>query len=199
VGQARAEFSVYPALDQDPNASAVLSAVTSAPRHSRYILQAPKAEVALQVMDIRPAGEVAPVRIGAVTPGESKGVAQAPTEQMFEKVEEWQLKIPADALAHVNNIFLNVKYTGDIARLSANGRLLVDDFYNGQTWEAGLRRFSVGGSIPTLNLSILPLRKDAPIFLEPRLRPDFAERSQITDLKGITLVPQYQFIVRAQE
>jgi hypothetical protein len=199
MGLARAEFSVYPALDRDPNASAVLSAVPNVPEHSRYILQAPQARLALQIKETRPAGEVAPVRIGPVAPGESKGVAQAPTDEMFEKAEEWQLTIPADALAHVNNVFLSVQYTGDIARLSANGRLLVDDFYNGQNWEAGLKRFAVGGSIPKLTLSILPLRKDAPIFLELKLRPDFSGRSQIAGLKSVTLVPQYQFTVRATE
>jgi len=199
MGEARSGFGVYPPLDRAPNASAVLTAVTDAPKHSRYILQAPEVQLALQLKETRPAGEAAPVRIGPVAPGESKGVAQAPTDEMFGKAEEWQLKIPADALAHVNNVFLSVRYTGDIAQLSANGRLLVDDFYSGQTWEAGLRRYAVGGVIPNLTLSILPLRKDAPIFFEPRLRPDFAGRSQIVDLKSIALVPQYQFTVRAQD
>ena len=44
-----------------------------------------------------------------------------------------------------------------------------------------------------LELSILPLRRDAPIFLERRFRPNFGSKNQIVDLKSATLIPQYKF------
>ena len=41
----------------------------------------------------------------------------------------------------ISNIFLKIAYTGDVARLSANGYLLDDNFNNGLPWMIGLRRF----------------------------------------------------------
>jgi hypothetical protein len=59
----------------------------------------------------------------------------------------------------------------------------------------GLCRFSEEIGKDPLELSILPLRADAPIFLEGRFRPAFRNSQQLVDLKGVTLSTQYQFRV----
>jgi beta-galactosidase len=146
----------------------------------------------------RPAGEAESVRIGPQFSWRPHGVAQAPSEEMFLKAEQWQLTASPDSVTGLSNLFLRVEYTGDVARLSQNGRLLVDDFFNGRTWEIGLNRFISSGKVLTLSLSILPIRKDAPIYLQPEYRPDFAEHTQVVDLKSATLVPQYQFVVTSK-
>ena len=83
-------------------------------------------------------------------------------------------------------------YQGDAARLLANGKLLDDDFYNGETWQVGLRRYRTDGVVPPLTLQILPLRSDAPIFLEPAVRAALPNTPQIDRLKAIHVIPQYQ-------
>ena len=195
MGGPKAAFEVYPALDQDPSGSTALSPDPSAPRHTRYTLETPEVHFALEAKVTRPAGEAEPVRIGPAFSWRPNGVAQAPSEEMFKRAEEWQLSISPGSITNLGNLFLRIEYSGDVARLSQDGRLLVDDFYNGRPWEIGLNRFSSQGSVSTLSLSILPLRKDAPIYLEPEYRPDFAEQTQAVDLKSATLVPQYQFVV----
>jgi beta-galactosidase len=80
-----------------------------------------------------------------------------------------------------------------VARLSADGKLLDDNFNNGMPWTIGLRRFIPKIGSGPLELSILPLRKDAPILIERRLRASFDDKSQIVDLKSATLIPQYRF------
>ncbi len=66
-----------------------------------------------------------------------------------------------------------------MARLSANGQLLDDNFSNGSPWMVGLKRYLTPNQPSTFDLSILPLRKDAPIYFE--LADSSAFRSERTD------------------
>lgn len=59
----------------------------------------------------------------------------------------------------------------------------------------GLRRFSEEIGKGPLELSILPLRAEGPIFLEKRFRPAFGNNQQLVDLKAVTPLIQYQFRV----
>ena len=43
-----------------------------------------------------------------------------------------------------------------------------------------------------LTLDVLPLRKDAPIYFSPQARPDFGSAQQISELRTITAVPEYE-------
>jgi beta-galactosidase len=88
---------------------------------------------------------------------------------------------------------LKIAYTGDVARLSANGNLLDDNFYNGLPWTIGLQRFIRKTGNQPIELSILPLRRDAPIFIEKRFKPNFGDKNQIVDLGSVALIPQYKF------
>ena len=119
----------------------------------------------------------------------------APPDSEFDKAAQWSITIPQNFLTGVSNVFLQVQYTGDVARISSHGRLLDDDFYNGKTWSIGLRRFADAIRQGPLDLSILPLRKDAPIYLEDRDRPDFGAQSQMDKLRTLKLVPEYQFVI----
>jgi hypothetical protein len=48
------------------------------------------------------------------------------------------------------------------------------------------------GNPGTLQLSITPLRKDAPIFLEPGSWPSFPASNQVADVEQIRLIPEYE-------
>ena len=58
---------------------------------------------------------------------------------------------------------LFVTYRGDCARLYADGRLVADNFYYGRPFFYGLWRLPAG--VTQLELRILPLQPDAPIYL----------------------------------
>ncbi len=59
--------------------------------------------------------------------------------------------------------------------------------------EIGLKRFMTANNPDTpLTLKILPLRKDAPIFLEPGFTPDFGQKSELESIDSIKLVPEYE-------
>ena len=73
--------------------------------------------------------------------------------------------------------------------------MLEDDFYNGLPWRIGLRRFDDERAEESLKLQILPLRSDAPIFLEKKYLPVFPKSGQADELKMLKLVPEYQLTV----
>ena len=65
-----------------------------------------------------------------------------------------------------------------------NGKLVTDEFYNGDTFEVGLRRHAPEILSGDLRVAILPLREDAPIYLAKEARPDFGKARSIAALKG---------------
>ena len=91
----------------------------------------------------------------------SEPVAAEPIERGLREsrhLEDQACRPPVDLAL---NPILRIHYVGDVARITLNGRLLLDDFYNGKALELGLRRYApeiLGGE---LEIEILPLRKDA--------------------------------------
>jgi hypothetical protein len=79
-----------------------------------------------------------------------------------------------------------------------NGKLLTDDFYNGKTFEIGFRRHAPEILNGDLRVAILPLRKDAPIYLAKEAWPDFGSAPSIAVLKGVDIVARYEVEVIAQ-
>jgi beta-galactosidase len=78
------------------------------------------------------------------------------------------------------------------ARLESHGKLLDDDFFNGEPWLVGLGRYSIGSRLPSLQLEILPMRSDAPVYLPKTGTDQLTGKEQTVQLKGVTVTPQYQ-------
>ena len=118
-----------------------------------------------------------------------RSVAAAPTEADWSRAATYSIPIPTSALADspATQHFLRITYTGNVARISANGHLLDDNFADGRPWLVGLTRF-----LPqlqkdsTLLLSIYPLRPDPPIFFEPGDEPKPG-----ASLESVELLTQY--------
>ena len=92
---------------------------------------------------------------------------------------------------------MQVNYHGDVARLYSAHRLLTDDFYNGQPWLIGLDRFLDRRGSNTFELSILPLRQDAPVYFEIPDPLSFSPNGQVDKLDSLSLVPEYQLMIGA--
>ena len=89
-------------------------------------------------------------------------VAEAPTESDWQQAAVYRISIP---IAHEvpRAPLLSITYRGDCARLYADGRLLADNFYYGRPFLYGLWRLP--NDCHELELRILPLQEDAPIYL----------------------------------
>ena len=151
-------------------------------------------------VDCRPiqdAGIAPPVKFGPTLPYRPLGVAQAPGAGDLPQASKWRITIPSEALNGLSELFLEVNYEGDVARLSTEYQLLDDNFYNGRPWMIGLKRFLAPDRPSTFELSILPLRKDAPVYFELAQPPQFNSDGQIGKLDDIRLVPEYELVIDA--
>ena len=133
---------------------------------------------------VRPAG---PLR--KIEPGKSKQpVAAMPVDADFAAAALWRIKLPADVDLSSDTI-LRLHYTGDVARVYIGGRFINDDYYNGQPLDIGLRRHAAGLKDGELTIAILPLQKNAPIYLPDSAKPDFRSADSVVALTRAELVP----------
>ena len=196
-GSWRFAFTLLPAPERAPRANAPLRQKAGGAESATYTAalaeRAPQPKVKLE----QAAGQAPPVRLGPLN-GRANGVAQAPAEGALPQAGRWSITIPAGAEDGLSELFLEVRYVGDVARLSAGGRLLDDNFFNGQEWSVGLKRFlgSTGGR--TLELSVLPLRRDAPVYLETPQPVAFGADGQAGRVESVRLVPEYELTVGAE-
>ena len=135
---------------------------------------------------IRSAG---PAREIALSTGRSH-IALAPSEADFTNAAVWKIYLPKKLDLEANPI-LRIHYMGDVARLTLDGKLIEDNFFNGRTFDLGLRRYGPAILSGDLELEILPLRADAPIFLEPKNKPDFGGKDSLLKLQGMEVVKQH--------
>jgi hypothetical protein len=152
----------------------------------------PVAHPTLVLTPIKQAGTAAPVKIGPPPSWRPQGVPQAPEEDTFDAAAAvWKLSLANASLSNLGNLYLLVDYVGDIARLSNGHHLLVDNFFNGDPWKIGLKRFVNRNQTGDLLLQILPLRGDSPVFLEDRIRKTIPTTGQTEQLRSVQLIPQY--------
>jgi len=116
-------------------------------------------------------------------------MALAPAEGDWTNAAVWKIRLPA-RLDLSRNPLLRIRYVGDVARATLNGTLLDDDFYSGRDFEIGLKRYAPGVFTGDLRLEILPLRKDAPIYLEPKARADWGTNEALVKLQSAVIVDQ---------
>ena len=92
----------------------------------------------------------------------SQKVAEMPTNKDFDDATVWKISMKSVDSYQADRLFLQINYEGDCARVYADGKLVMDNFWNGKPM---LVRVSdlVGKDV---ELRILPLKKDAPIYLQ---------------------------------
>ena len=190
------ELFLYPGVDRLTTAAGQPLERQEGERFIRFVLKPPVVGLlnAQPVCLAQPAGPAREVPLGPL------GVAQAPTEHDFEQAAVWQIELPESLWSRlddpdISDIFLRIHYAGDAARLYAGERLLDDQFYYGAPWEIGLRRFRSAAEGQALTLRILPLRRDAPIYLPPERWPDFGGSPAIARLGPIELFACYRVLL----
>ncbi len=111
----------------------------------------------------------------------------APADTDFTNAATWGLTLPAGLDLHQNPL-LRLHYTGDVARLTLNGRLIADNFYSGRTFDLGLKRYAPEILTGDLQLQILPLRRDAPIYLTDEARTALGTAPSVAALQRAEIV-----------
>jgi hypothetical protein len=150
-----------------------------------FIAARPKAaKPKVQVTQIRQPDAPREIKSG------SKGVAEAPSDTDFERAAVWKITLPKNI--EKKNLLLRIGYDGDVARLYLGDKLLTDNFYNGSVFELGIDRFAPEIYKQALFLKILPLRKDAPVYLQPDARPDFEGANSVCKLSAVNLIELHE-------
>ncbi len=146
---------------------------------------------AVHLTKVRSAGPARKISIGR------SGVAEAPEEADFLQAAVWNVEVDwSNGHDAQDSLILQVHYVGDCARFLHDNRLLVDNFYNGRPFSLCLDTAYFGSLRGTIQLEILPLQKDAPIYLPASAIPQFdanatpvaeVERAQINARRHIAL------------
>ncbi len=189
------EISMYPRVHGPVAADVPLRMTDFDGMFNHYVASVEPTTIPVGLKKIRDPRPVPPVKMGKFITWRNCAVATAPDDSTLTRAGVWNVILPKTIPAGLSDMFLNITYAGDIARLSDNNRLLCDNFYNGRTWEVGLKQLGAEALAKGLALSILPLRKDAPVYIPGAMWPAFNGATQIASVKSLTLSPEYEVIL----
>ena len=195
VGSPDFSLAVFPAPAATPRATARLENLGADGIFTRYAASLPARRPRLTVDSVRAAAPAPPVTLFNAVTWRHVAFALAPSDSAFDSSAVWRLHVPAAAAAGDGDV-LEIRYEGDVARLTSAGDLLDDNFYNGMPWRIGLARYAAELRRGPLELRVLPLRSDAPIYLEPAYWPkDFGASGQVARLASVRLLPRYELVI----
>lgn len=129
------------------------------------------------------------IEVGAVKPDFS-----------FKKVGARRLTVHFEdngQFPQVQEYFLRLNYTGDVAMAFINGKMVLDHFYHGAPWTIGLKRFAGQMKKEDLGFYFRPLRSDAPFLIDlpKEAVPDFSKGSVCT-INNVEIIPEYVTILK---
>jgi hypothetical protein len=195
IGDAHFNFSIAPPPTVPLASTLQLTTLSTRTGYTSYTAQAAEFKSEFKWSQTQAAGEAPPVKLGPPSAWRSNGVATAPSEGELPQAGKWSIRLQPGAANGLSELFLEIKYAGDVARLSQGSRLLTDDFFNGRPWCIGLRRFLDPQGGTDLDLSVLPLRKDAPVYFETDRAIDFSSHGQSVGIDSMRLVPEYEIVL----
>ena len=186
-------FGVFPPLDFPLHSNVLLRKSGHDGLFSEYTAQLRPRVLEIKWERVHDAAPPPPVRMAKTFSWRGNPVAAPPED--FERAGLWRIVLPKRTLDGLSDAFLRIRYTGDAGRLYEGHRLLDDDFYRGTVWEVGLKRFAPSIFHGSVDLKILPLRKDAPIYLPPGSWPDFRFGNAVASVDQIVASPEYEVTV----
>ena len=99
--------------------------------------------------------------------------------------------------SQVQEYFLRINYVGDVAMAFMKGQLVQDEFYHGEPWTIGLKRYYDALKTDPLTFYFRPLQGNASFLRDlPREAvPDFSN-GPVVDIKSIEVVPEYKLNIK---
>ena len=101
------------------------------------------------------------------------------------------------AEGEASEFFLRIHYVGDVAMAFMKGQLVQDEFYHGEPWTIGLKRYANDLKTDPLTFYFRPLRKNAPFLgdLPKKAVPNF-EHGPVVDIQNVEVIPEYKFNIK---
>lgn len=97
-------------------------------------------------------------------------------------------------LPELNNLFLEIDYTGDRGLAFINGEMITDHFYHERIWEIGLRPFMKALQEHPLVLVFHPMEEDMEYLEDLHRIPEFENGSHL-DIRSIAASPEYRALI----
>ncbi|RKD90917.1 beta-galactosidase [Mangrovibacterium diazotrophicum] len=108
------------------------------------------------------------------------------TEQLAN--QHYEFSLPEGYADGLNNVYMQIDYTGDKGKLYFNQLLVADNFYSGDLWEIGLNRLHLSLDGQPLKLEISPLPINARVYFDDAAAKEAATNVSV---KSVNLVPEY--------
>ncbi|UDF02348.1 beta-galactosidase [Asticcacaulis sp. AND118] len=183
------KFAIYPYLSDNLSTNLKLKPQKRMGGFQSYSASAPEVKLTADVSVLRPAGKAPPLK----TYG-PRNTPVVPEPESFGASASWTVKVPETALKGVSDVYLDVAYQGDVARLFSGPEMLDDEYFIGKTWRIGLKRYADKLAKP-LTLSIMPLREDSKVYFDASVKPAF-ENGQVARVYKIELTPEYELTLK---
>lgn len=179
-------IGVLPALAQLPTGNLRVRRGRDGGLFQTFEARTEPKQVAVKIEHTRAADTAAKIMVGGTA-----NAALQPAPEQFGRSAAWTVSVAPNALDGVSDAYLDIDYRGDVGRLFAGTTLIDDNYFNGSTWRIGLKRFHDQIGKP-LTLTVLPLRDDAPIYIENRTLGSSTSSGQIAEVIGARVVPEYE-------
>lgn len=132
-------------------------------------------------------------------------VDEVDTSVSVDKSVPWRMEVTfnpdAGNTPQVNEYFLQVPYTGDLAMAFLDNRMVLDHFWQGMPWRIGLNRFAdtMKDGKP-MGFYFRPLRAGAPYLgdLDPSNIPDLS-KGPVLEIGEPVVIPEYTTVVNLSE
>lgn len=113
--------------------------------------------------------------------------------------KKYMVSLPA-SLNGLNDLFLEIDYTGDTGMGFLDGELVTDEFYKGIPWKIGLKKFYPEAGGKEMIFYFRPLIKNATYLsdLNPESVPDFGKNNNLLQMNHITVIPEYSTTLKFQ-
>lgn len=108
----------------------------------------------------------------------------------------YTVNFPTIALGNVQEYFLDIDYTGDIAIGFLNNKVIADNLWQGENWLIGLNRFNNEMQNKEMCFYFRPLQNDAPFlkYLPDDKIPDLSNGA-VLKINKIKVIPQYKYTI----
>ncbi|MDR1121706.1 MAG: beta-galactosidase [Dysgonamonadaceae bacterium] len=113
---------------------------------------------------------------------------------LYTNDRRFRLKMDELPFEGLNDIVLEIDYTGDTGMIFYEGEMLNDHFCQGEPWLVSLKRYRkmlAGKGLYFYLKSLYPNASFLPDFPQERI-PDFAGKSQFFKLESLRLIPEYK-------
>jgi hypothetical protein len=123
---------------------------------------------------------------------------QAAIQGMKPRTADAEISLEERAFDGLSELFLSIEYDGDTGNAFIDGRLVADDFANGEPWEIGLIRFRPELVEKGMYLHVAPRREGVFVVRESGMaRQQELQGKETAVIRSVTFIPERELTVTA--